>query len=83
MSESPKLKKLFSLVNLGFLFSYGWGCQLRAHEQTPKALKHKSPFRQGLERILRLLGDPNLPDREYREFVEWLKQPIYLSIFVV
>ena len=83
MSEAGKLEKLFALVSLAFLFSYGWGCQLRASATTPKAVLRKSLFRQGLEGILRLLGNPHLPDEEYRDFLQWLKQPIYLSIFVV
>ncbi|MGK0188778.1 MAG: hypothetical protein ACI9R3_004592, partial [Verrucomicrobiales bacterium] len=47
MSEAAKLEKLFALVTLAFLFSFAWGCHLRATKKVTKALKRKSLFRQG------------------------------------
>ena len=83
MTNAAKLEKLFALVTLAFLFSFGWGCHLRATRKVTKALKRKSLFRQGLEDILRLLSNPHLPAEEFRDFVRWLNQPIYSSIFIV
>ena len=83
MSEAAKLEKLFALVTLAFLFSFGWGCHLRATRKVTKALKRKSLFRLGLEDILRLLSNPHLPAKEFRDFVRWLNQPIFASIFIV
>ena len=83
MSESVKLEKLFALITLAFLFSFAWGCQLRATRKVTKALKRKSLFRQGLEDILRLLGNPHLPAKEFRDFARWLNQPVFASIFIV
>jgi transposase len=83
MSDGVKLEKLFALVTLAFLFSFAWGCQLRGTRKVTKSLKRKSLFRQGLEDILRLLSNPHLPSEEYRDFVRWLEQPIFTSIFIV
>ena len=83
MSEAAKLEKLFALVTLAFLFSFGWGCHLRATRKATKAMKRKSLFRQGLEDILRLLTNSHLLAEEFRDFVRWLNQPIYSSIFIV
>ena len=83
MKEPRKLEKLFALVTLAFLFSFGWGCQLRATRKTTKALKRKSLFRLGLEDILRLLSNPHLQSDEDRDFTRWLESPIFTSIFIV
>ncbi|MGK0187805.1 MAG: hypothetical protein ACI9R3_003596, partial [Verrucomicrobiales bacterium] len=83
MSEAAKLEKLFALVTLAFLFSFAWGCHLRATKKVTKALKRKSLFRQGLEDILRLLSNSHLPAQEFRDFIRWLNQPIFSSIFIV
>ncbi len=83
MTEAGKLEKLFALVTLAFLFSFAWGCHLRATRKVTKALKRKSLFRQGLEDILRLLSNPHLPAEEFQDFIRWLNQPIFFSIFIV
>jgi len=83
MTEAAKLEKLFAIVTIAFLFSYAWGCQLRKTEKETAATKRKSTFRLGLENILRLLSNPHLKDKERRSFTDWLKRPIYDSIFVV
>lgn len=83
MSQAAKLEKLFALVTLAFLFSFGWGCHLRSTRKVTKALKRKSLFRQGLEDILRLLSNSHLAIAEFREFSRWLNQPVYTSIFIV
>ncbi len=83
MRDARKLEKLFALVTLAFLFSFGWGCQLRTTRKTTKALKRKSLFRLGLEDILRLLSNPHLRSDQYSDFVRWLESPIFTSIFIV
>ena len=83
MRDARKLEKLFALVTLAFLFSFGWGCQLRATRKPTKALERKSLFRLGLEDILRLLSNPHLSFDRYRDFVRWLESPIFTSIFIV
>lgn len=83
MTDAAKLEKLFALVSLAFLVSFGWGCQLRATRQTSQAMKRKSLFRQGLEDILRMMGDPRADSPELQHFAAWLRLPQYLSIFVV
>ena len=83
MTDAAKLEKLFALVSLAFLLSFGWGCQLRATRKPTQAMKRKSLFRQGLEDILRLLGNPHLPAAEQRDFAAWIRQPNYFPIFVV
>ena len=83
MTEAKKLEKLFALVTLAFLFSYAWGCHLRTTRKATKANARKSLFREGLESILRLLGNPHLKANERNEFIEWLRLPCLPSIFVV
>lgn len=83
MTDAAKLEKLFALVSLAFLLSFGWGCQLRATRKPTQAMQRKSLFRQGLEDILRLLGDSHLPTAEQRNFAAWIRLPTYFSIFVV
>ena len=83
MTNAAKLEKLFALVSLAFLFSFGWGCQLRATRQPTPARKRKSLFREGLEDILRLLGNPHLPPADRRKFTDWLRLPTLFSIFIV
>jgi len=83
MTSANKLEKLFAVVTLGFLFSFAWGCHLRATRKTAKAVARKSLFRQGLEDILRLLNNPHLNATERNEFIAWLKSPFPTSDFVV
>jgi transposase len=83
ITEASKLDKLFAVVSLAFLYSYAWGCHLRASRGRTKATQRKSLFRPGLEGILRLLGNPHLKASERNEFIEWLKSPVFTSIFVV
>lgn len=83
MTDAAKLEKLFALVSLAFLLSFGWGCHLRATRQPTQAMKRKSLFRQGLEDILRLLSKPHPSPAEQREFAAWICLPIYTSFFVV
>jgi len=83
MTDGAKLEKLFALVSLAFLFSFGWGCQLRASRVATKAMSRKSLFREGLEDLLRLLTN-DLPDPyELRCFIRWLKRPFFDSFFIV
>lgn len=83
MTEAAKLEKLFALVSLAFLYSFGWGCQLRASRKPTQAMKRKSLFRQGLEDILRLLGNAHLHPDERKEFAEWFGRSIFIPNFVV
>ena len=89
MSDAAKLEKLFAVVTLAFLFSFAWGCHLRATRGATKATGRKSLFRQGLEDILRLLSNPadpaapGLPSDEFRDFIRWLDEPVFSSIFIV
>ena len=82
-----KLEKLFGLVVLAFLFSFGWGSYLRrTGVKTNAASKRKSVFRLGLEDILRRLQIP-LGKRgtspELREFQNWIGTNQFTSIFLV
>jgi hypothetical protein len=83
MTDAKKLEKLFALIALAFMFSYGWGCHLRTTRKVTKTMARKSLFRQGLEGILRLLVNPHLKAKDREEFIRWLKAPFDQSIFVV
>lgn len=83
MTDAKKLEKLFALVSLAFLYSFGWGCHLRTTRNQTKATERKSLFRLGLEDILRLLNNPHLKQKERDAFTDWLKLPFSSSNFVV
>ena len=89
MTAPQKLEKLFAVVVLAFLLSFGWGCQLRDAQSKGGGAalsRRKSFFRLGLEDLLTLLqtwtspppGDPHL-----KAFKNWLNQPQFNSIFLV
>ena len=87
MTDAIKLEKLFAVVVLAFLFSYSWGCYLRASgRRSSRQSQRKSLFRLGLEDILKLLNSPfQTPQRseELKEFLHWLKREEFNSIFLV
>ena len=87
MTDGAKLEKLFAVVVLAFLFSFSWGCHLRATSQkTSSHSKRKSLFRLGLEDILKLLNSPlekMQRSQELKEFLLWLKKAKFDSIFLV
>ena len=87
MTEGAKLEKLFAVVVLAFLFSFSWGCHLRATGcRVSRQSKRKSLFRLGLEDILKLLNLPSEKSsrsEELKEFLHWLKHPKPDSIFLV
>jgi hypothetical protein len=83
MTDGAKLEKLFALVSLAFLFSFGWGCQLRASRVATKAMARKSLFREGLEDILRILANNPAHSDGFRNFIRWLKCPDLDSFFIV
>ena len=83
MTNAGKLEKLFALVSLSFLFSFGWGCVISKTRKLTKALERKSIFRRGLENILRLLNNPHLPEDDRTTFIAWLTEPTWEKFFVV
>lgn len=87
LSDPAKLEKLFAVVVLAFLFSFAWGCHLRATMRKASATaKRKSLFRLGLEDLLRLLDpSPHNPilRQEFRHFLRWFNSGIFTSIFLV
>ena len=87
LTDPAKLERLFAVVVLAFLYSFAWGCRLRATKQGQTAgAKRKSHFRLGLEDILHLFDPaPPTPSRreEIREFLRWLNSGVFASIFLV
>lgn len=87
LADPAKLEKLFAVVVLAFLFSFAWGCHLRATKQRVSATANrKSLFRLGLEDLLHLLEPaPNKhPDQhQLRDFLRWLNSGVFTSIFLV
>ena len=87
LTDPAKLEKLFAVVVIAFLFSFAWGCHLRqTRKKSSAASTRKSLFRVGLEDILNLIGQrlhqPRDP-RRISEFIRWLRQPQFASIFLV
>lgn len=87
LTDPAKLEKLFAVVVLAFLFSFAWGCHLRATKRrVTSASKRKSLFRLGLEDLLHLLDPPpnNHPaTHDLRDFLHWLNSGVFSSIFLV
>jgi len=87
MTDGVKLEKLFAVVVLAFLMSFSWGCHLRAScRRISRQSQRKSLFRLGLEDILKLLNLPlerSQRSEELKEFLHWLKNEKFDSIFLV
>jgi len=83
MSDPDKIEKLFGVLTLAFLISYGWGCEMKQKATLTAPQKRKSIFRLGLDRIAQLLAHREDFDEEIRALLEWFERPKYHSIFVV
>lgn len=87
MTDGRKLEKLFALVVLAYLYSFAWGCHLRANgRKKSAAANRKSHFRLGLENILTMLESVNTgasSRRKANEFFHWLKADTGTSISLV
>ncbi len=83
MSDPAKVEKLFGVLTLAFLISYGWGCEMKRNTTLTTPRKRKSIFRLGLDRIARLLAHGEDFDEEIRALLEWFERPKHHSIFVV
>jgi hypothetical protein len=83
MADGQKIEKLFGVVTLAFLVSYGWGCEMRSGGQLAAFEKRKSIFRLGLDRITQLFSNWNAFPREIDALLQWLSRPKFASFFVV
>ena len=72
MTEKKKLEKLMAILSLSFLYSYGWGLQLRTLEKQSKFLSRKSDFRYGLESIVRILFTPSCLSELRESLFNWI-----------
>lgn len=73
LTDAVKLEKLMAALSLSFLYTYGWGLQLRLMEQQTSALSRKSDFRYGFEAILKILLNPNKMKDQANEFFDWIE----------
>ena len=83
MSDPRKIEKLFGVLTLTFMFSYGWGCEMKSKTKLTAKQKRKSIFRLGLDRISQIFGNKEDFVVEIRAFLHWIDQPKYHSILVV
>ena len=83
MSEPRKIEKLFAVLTLAFMISYGWGCEMKTNSTLSAPQKKKSIFRLGLDRIAQILGNKEVFDDEIQRLLDWFAEPTYHSIFVV
>lgn len=83
MADGQKVEKLFGVVTLAFMVSYGWGCEMRSGGQLPAFEKRKSIFRLGLDRITQLFSNWCAFPKEIEELLQWLSRPKFASFFVV
>lgn len=83
MSDGGKIEKLFGVLTLAFLISYGWGCEMTKKTLLTNYQKRKSIFRLGLDRITNMLTHRKRFDDDIMELLEWFCSEKYRSIFVV
>jgi hypothetical protein len=83
MCDDKKIEKLFAVLTLAFLISYGWGCEMAKNSKLSATQKRKSVFRLGLDQISRLFTHKDDFEREIQALLEWFMKPKYHSIFVV
>jgi hypothetical protein len=73
MTDAGKLEKLMAVLSLSFLYTYGWGLQLRLLKKQTSALARKSDFRYGFEAILKILLNPNEMNDRAAQFFDWVE----------
>lgn len=83
MSGARKIEKLFGVLTLAFLISYGWGCEMKATDALVSSQKRKSIFRLGLDRISQLFTHRYAFEEEIQALLDWFARSKYDSIFVV
>jgi hypothetical protein len=77
-----KIEKLFGVLTLAFMISYGWGCEMKSRTRLTAPQKRKSVFRLGLDRISQIFGNKEDFAAEIRAFLNWIDRPKYHSILV-
>jgi hypothetical protein len=83
MSDGEKIEKLFAVLTLAFLMSYGWGCEMKKAAPLVSSQKRKSIFRLGLDRIAQLFSHQVDFEHEIDALLYWFSSPKFASIFVV
>jgi hypothetical protein len=84
MSAPGNIEKLFGVLTLAFMISYGWGCEMKAGTTRFTATqKKKSLFRLGLDRISQIFSNTEDFSTEIRALLDWINRPKYDFIFVV
>jgi len=73
MTGDRKLEKLMTVVSLSFLFTYGWGLELRKLCKQTAHIKRRSDFRYGLDQLEEMLTNPEKEPELYRKFLEWIE----------
>jgi hypothetical protein len=84
MSATEKIEKLFGVLTLTFIISYGWGCEMKAGATAfSETQKRKSLFRLGLDRMSQILGNQEEFSIEIRALLDLINRPKYDPVFVV
>jgi len=83
MDDARKIEKLFGVLTLAFLISYGWGSEMKQNNNVSAYHKRKSIFRLGLDQITRMLTNMERFAKEVDALLDWFSSPKYSSIIVV
>jgi hypothetical protein len=83
MDDGRKIEKLFGVLTLAFLISYGWGSEMKRNCDLKAYLKKKSVFRLGLDQIARMFTHRDRFEKEIEALFDWFSKPEYGSIIVV
>lgn len=86
LTNGKKLEQLMAIVSMSFLFTYGWGLQLRTFLKQTTTTLRRSDFRYALDQITHMLANPASHKELMTQFQHWLtsgKIPVDPKIFVV
>jgi len=83
MDNGKKIEKLFGILTLAFLISYGWGSEMKSTHDLKAYHKRKSIFRLGLDNIARMFTHRNCFKDEIEQLLNWFSGDKYSSIIVV
>jgi len=83
MDDGKKIEKLFGVLTLAFLISYGWGSEMKHNHDLKAYLKKKSIFRLGLDQIARMFTHRDRFKEEIDALLDWFSKPKYGSIIIV
>ncbi len=82
LSALRKIEKLFGVLTLAFMISYGWGCERKSKTSLTALQKRQSTFLLGLDRISQRIGKKEDRVTEMLAFLHGIEREKYHLIIV-